>query len=263
MPYRLFVKFTSQKPEFRTQPTEMINPTVRNHPAWVQLKGNQFYQHSLRHILRNDRYNQCIKEKMRSAPPGERCVIYNYKGGSTATLTFARWVPLTVPNILSSLNKRLLRSSPHKKLGLNDAYQNTSRCKSLKLSDQILYSYCRDTRFVLFLSIFFGYVLWMYIAPAVILNVPLSQTSPDLQQLVRVVEDTYVNHVCSTHPDVISPCDCGEPLNQTARNMYKDKVFDPLGCSGKIKTAAVMVASIIIVLTLTESVSPYGVFHQC
>lgn len=104
----------------------------------------------------------------------------------------------------------------------------------------------------------------MFIAPEQLLNKPQALCSPDLKFLINVIEDTYVNHICSTHPEVSSPCDCGEPLNKTLKGLLQDKPFDPLQLdnqqSGKMKTLSFMVATIILSLALTESVSESGVY---
>lgn len=49
--------------------------------------------------------------------------------------------------------------------------------------------------------------------------------SPDLKLLSKVVKETLLENVCSSHPDVSSPCECGEPLNKSAndREMRTDE----------------------------------------
>lgn len=95
---------------------------------------------------------------------------------------------------------------------------------------------------------------------------PFAWTSPDFQLLRNVLSDTYLTHVCSLHPTVNSPCPCGEPLNQTARDLFPLNSFDPLNINPKPvlnqKTCSILVGTIILVLALTESVSPHGIFIE-
>ena len=48
---------------------------------------------------------------------------------------------------------------------------------------------------------------------------------------MQVAKDTFVDGVCSNHPQVYSPCDCGEPLHNdnAARDLLKEPLpFYPL-----------------------------------
>lgn len=142
-----------------------------------------------------------------------------------------------------------------------------SQIKSFQLAYAIKYSYYRDHRFLLFLLILYGFTIWIILAPDPLLNKPLALSSPDLKILIKCIEDTYINHVCSNHPAIHSPCDCGEPLNNLTREMFPQTSFDPLKVNtdtgkdiGMSKTIAVMVATMIISIALMESVSQNGVF---
>lgn len=268
----LFFKFTSQKPEIRKQPTYFINDNVHNLPAWYKLRGDS--NPNLRKMLYEDDYKERVKSVMRWSLPGENRLVYNYDARSSVLYTFAPWEPLTSQNTLLKMfpsdiigSRYPLLRSPNKKKGLADVCrEGTGRIKSFQLSDAIFNSYYRDIRFVVYLSIFFGFTIWMILAPDPLLNKPAALSSPDLKLLINVIQDTYVHHICSTHPQVLSPCDCGEPLNNTVKELFPQTSFDPLKIEnyekGKMKTVAIMVATIILNLALIESVTQHGVYLQ-
>lgn len=101
----------------------------------------------------------------------------------------------------------------------------------------------------------------MFVAPEPLLDKPLALCSTGLNYIRKLIQDTYVNHVCSIHPEGISPCECGEPLNQTARSIFPLNSFDP-DQKGKRKKMFLMVGTIILSLALAESVSQYGVYIE-
>ena len=107
-----------------------------------------------------------------------------------------------------------------------------------------------------------GFSVWWCSAPEPLLVKPGALCSPDLELLFKVVKDTFVNHVCSSHPQVTSPCDCGEPLNSAARDLFEEPPFDPLGINNthRIKALSFFMASIILSIALAESVSQNGVY---
>lgn len=43
--------------------------------------------------------------------------------------------------------------------------------------------------------------------------------SPDIGFLLKVAKNIYIEGICSNHPQVISPCDCGEPLNSILEHL--------------------------------------------
>lgn len=106
----------------------------------------------------------------------------------------------------------------------------------------------------------------MFIAPDPLLKKPLAQCSPNIKLIINAIQDTYVNHTCSEHIGISSPCECGEPLNKETMDLFPLTSFDPLDIdniqSGKLKTVGVMVATIIISLALTESISEYGIYTK-
>lgn len=71
--------------------------------------------------------------------------------------------------------------------------------------------------------------MWWGLAPEPLLLNPEALSSVDLHTLLRVAKDTFVNKVCTLHPHVSSPCECGEPLNNEARRLLEPNTFDPLG----------------------------------
>lgn len=260
----IFFKLTSQKAEIREQPTHIINSTVLNKPCWFKLKNGNYFR--LLSLQKNYEHIMNLKSVMQHAPSGIKSVIYNHDGISVK-YTFSKWAPLTAKNNIpiNIAGNRIMRS-PDKIIGLADICRESGRIKSFKLSDAILLSYYKDIRFVIFLSILFGFTIWGFIAPEPLLLKPLALCAPNIKILIDVIKDTYVNHVCSSHLDVSSPCECGEPLNKTARDLFPQNSFDPLKIdnkqSGKIINVSLMVATIILSIALTESVSEYGVYLQ-
>lgn len=101
--------------------------------------------------------------------------------------------------------------------------------------------------------------LWWFSVPEQVLVNPGVLTSPNLHLVMQVAKDTFLDGVCSNHPQVYSPCDCGEPLNNAARDLLKEPLpFDPLDMA-KLKALSVFMASIILSLVLAESISHHGV----
>jgi hypothetical protein len=85
-----------------------------------------------------------------------------------------------------------------------------------------------------------GFSLWWYLAPEPLLLSPSVLSSPDLALAFRVSKDTFVHHVCSAHPEITSPCACGEPLNMEARLMFDGTSFDPLEIHSSYNKARVL-----------------------
>lgn len=111
--------------------------------------------------------------------------------------------------------------------------------------------------------------MWWGLAPEPLLLKPDALTSPDIHTLYTVVKDTFINKVCSTHPLISSPCECGEPLNNEARRLLESNTthsFDPLELGEKTQkksrasALAIYIAAILITIALTESISTHGVY---
>jgi hypothetical protein len=95
---------------------------------------------------------------------------------------------------------RRLTSVKDTRIGLALAMSEASpRIKSFRFGDAIVYSYCRDLRFVTFICLLMGIWLWWMDVPILLFQNTKALQSPDLGFLVRVMKDTYVNHLCSTH----------------------------------------------------------------
>lgn len=109
------------------------------------------------------------------------------------------------------IRKTPLLRSPDRKPGLTDISRGTSRKKEFRLEDGILYSYCRDPRFVSVVCGIIGFSAWWALAPEQLLEEPTALCAPDLKLVVQVVKDTFENRVCTYHR-VSSPCECGEPF---------------------------------------------------
>lgn len=260
---KLFYIFTSQKPVIRQHKQEVImNSELSNIPIWVQFRCSDILGvQKLRQVIKMEAFKKKFISLMHDAPHGTFIIEYHYDENSLVRNTFSNWKSLTAKDQLPK-GYPLMESIPR---GLTDIFHIINRVKNFHFSDAILLSYSRDIRFVLFLSIFFGFTIWMCIAPDQLLDHPLALCSPnDKKWLINVINDTYISHICSSHPEVLSPCDCGEPLNQTVRDLFPQKRFDPLHISNQsqIKTVSLMVATIILSIALTESISQYGVYME-
>ena len=80
--------------------------------------------------------------------------------------------------------------SPDRKQGLADINRETSRIKSFRLRDAVVYSYWRDPRFVLVVCAMIGITAWWALAPEPLLLKPEALAAPDLELLSKVVKDT-------------------------------------------------------------------------
>lgn len=97
--------------------------------------------------------------------------------------------------------------------------RETSRIKSFGLGEALQYSYMRDTRFVVLTSLLLFFGLWSMLSPAPLCLKPAALISPDMGFLLKVAKNIYIEGICSNHPQVISPCDCGEPLNSILEHL--------------------------------------------
>lgn len=153
--------------------------------------------------------------------------------------------------------RKVLRS-PERKQGLADVTRETGRIKEFRLKDALLYSYMYDLRFALLTCLVIGFSIWWMAVPEPLLVSPKALCSPDLEMLVNVARDTYVNKVCSTH-SLPSPCECGEPLNNSARYILEKEEFDPIKLHPNRRRAAyIYIAAIVLSLALAESVTTEG-----
>lgn len=252
----LFGKFTSGAPEIRKFPSgsgnesylnmSIANRTFRSrYPLWVRFrKGEYKFKGSHTWPQIGSQRQEVTKTKGK--------VLYSVGPWSAYTADKNK-LPFKIAE-----GGKILRS-PDRKQGLADVTRETFRIKEFRLSDAIVYSYFRDMRFVLLTCLLMGFSLWWFYVPEQLLEKPAALCSPDLGQVVRVVRDTFVNQISSNH-HVSSPCDCGEPLNNTAKLLFEpQESFDPLGLNtNRLKALSVFVASIVLSLALAESVSPSG-----
>ena len=129
--------------------------------------------------------------------------------------------------------------------------------EEVTLEKAILHSSTTDLRFNLFLCVFYGFIIWAELVPQAILSHPLVIGSVNLEFVLNTVRDTYIHKVCSSHPSIPSPCDCGEPLNKIVKHLIPecDEFY-----TAKKKTYAFMVGMIILTLALSETVSQQGIY---
>jgi len=119
-------------------------------------------------------------------------------------------------------------------------------------------------RFLLCLCGMIGFSVWWAVAPDPLLNIPISVYLHDPGLILKLFRDTFVNHICSVHPDVVTPCSCGEPTKNMVREIIDEHIsYDPLGLNSrraKVLTLFTLIASIILCIALAESVSPEAVY---
>lgn len=279
-----FFKFLNGTPLVRNIPIiseERIGSTSNNSvnrrspPAWIRLKCRN-----------NNRLSEMVQPKvlphhylcnllyiLDTALSGNRYSLWRNSDGWEFLYTFAYWMPITareaLPFEVVPYRNPLIRSAVLKP-GLLNLFSDSDRgwCKSLNLKEIIRYSYLRDMRFILCLCSMLGFSIWWIVAPEPLLLNPAALCSPDLSTLIKVVRETFIDQVCSSHPQVASPCDCGEPLNKTARAMFQEhQTFDPLSIDepttarrqALIKSLSVYIGCILLTMVLAESVSPAGV----
>lgn len=177
-------------------------------------------------------------------------------------------LPLRPIEVGLERRKRSLMRSPDRKPGLCDIHRYTSRIKEFKLSDAIVLSYFRNLRFLSAVCLITGVAAFWVLSPELLLAKPATLCSPDVGLIAKVIKETFLTHVCSTH-QVSSPCSyCNEPLNQVAREWFspsENLTFDPLGISAEEvaraqskKAFAISLAIILLGIALSESVSQYG-----
>lgn len=218
-------------------------------------------------------YVDRLKNAMSKARPGDRTLLFyvdssSYNPSWAAQYSFYLWEPLRerrshLPFLpfkeYVGLNP-LLRS-PDRQVGLKDVTRETSRVKSFGIKEALIYSYNFDLRFVLVFCAMIGFSIWWYTVPEQLLYHPAALASENLKFLTSVVKDTYEYNVCSTH-HVPSPCECGEPLNRAAKDMFPDTsyTFDPLHQNKiqRVTALSIYLSSILITIILSESISQYG-----
>lgn len=219
-------------------------------------------------------------ERPVSLPPHERPAgrvalnhltsIRQVKYASGAVYTFGPWVPARrIPRVQGERTPLLRLPGP----GLwgieND---KTSRIKEFSLCEALQYSYFRDHRFAILTCLMLSFGLWSMLVPEPLALKPAVLSSVDLGLIVKVAKNAFIEEVCSKHPHILSPCECGEPLNSTLKEfldpdkefLYTDKeLFDPLGIyhrERRLSALSTYAGAIVLFIALLESVSPNGVY---
>lgn len=99
-------------------------------------------------------------------------------------------------------------------------YRKTTRHlekKEFSLCEALQYSYFRDHRFAILTCLMLSFGLWSMLVPEPLALKPAVLSSVDLGLIVKVAKNAFIEKVCSNHPHILSPCECGEPLNSTLK----------------------------------------------
>ena len=211
-----------------------------------------------------------LKNAMSRARPRARQLLFRvdyprYHPSWEAQYSFYLWEPIRRRRSQLPLQeyaglKPILRSYD-RKVGLKDVTRESSRVQSFGIREALIYSYYNDMRFVTVLCAMIGFSIWWFTVPEPLLYHPDALASQDLKFLTSVVKDTYEYNVCSTH-QILSPCECGEPLNRAAKSMFSDKAYtwDPLHQNKiqRVDALSIYLSSILITIMIEESISQYG-----
>lgn len=214
--------------EDRIGSTSLDNSSNRiSPPAWIRFKcKNTLCEHMvIPKVLPHHHLGNLIYI-LDNALSGNNNILWSNNDWEIL-YTFAEWMPITaweaLPFQVVPYRTPLIRS-PVQKPGLlnvlGDSY--TERIKSFNLKEAIRYSYLKDLRFILCLCAMLGFSIWWIVAPEPLLIKPAALCSPDLSTIFKVVRETFIDQVCCSHPQVASPCDCGEPLNKTAKVIFQE-----------------------------------------
>ena len=187
--------------------------------------------------------------------------VHQVRHRSGAVYTFGPWVPA----------RRILRQGERTPLlrlpgpGLSGFEQDkTSRIKAFGLSEVLQYSYMRDHRFAIYTILSLLFSLWCMLVPDPLALKPEVLSSVDLGLIVKVAQDTFFEGVCSNHPHIGTPCDCGEPLNTTLKSFLDvEELFDQQGNYKREKVLCAVylyMAIITLFIALYESDSANGVW---
>lgn len=244
----------------------LYNDENRSRLAWVKLYNPSLDERQRGCLLllphRYERSRLFILNEIRKQ---RQEVLFHGKNQWSILYSFGPWVPYganrsQLPFEIERREGKIpILHSPER--GLKDLNKEISRLKSFTMREAIKYSYFKDLRFIVLLCAILGYTLWSYIVPEPLLLKTEALNSPDLKLLVQVAKDTYITNNCSTHTNVVSPCSCGEPLNNAVRHLCEESYFDPLQLNySRLKSFSVFVASILLTIALAESVSHSGLY---
>lgn len=119
-----------------------------------------------------------------------------------------------------------------------------------------------DHRFAIYITLSILFTLWFISVPAPLALKPEVLSSDDLGLILQVAHETFVTGVCSTHPHIQSPCDCGEPLNNSLKSILDvDNLYDEKGEYKQERVISAIGKYLLIIgiyVALYESVSPDG-----
>lgn len=103
-----------------------------------------------------------------------------------------------------------------------------------------------------------------YLTPVPLNKHPFAWTSPDCKFWNQVISDTYQSKVCATHLLVALAHAGRHSIKELGREIWPLNTFSTLQRNPKPvfnqKTYWIMIGTIILVLALTESVSPHGLY---
>jgi hypothetical protein len=261
---RLFWQLTSRKMEFRKKPDIYVNDWVNRLPLWCKYYGENTSEIVSRctsekwlssmYILAKKKYRLNREDLTMSHFDRTRKFIEGkYK--------FGEWIPFVSKHrasLLASLKYKLHNKT---NLGFSSLGFDFTRLKkfNLGISNAISYSAYTDARFNVFLSTFYGFTIWGVIVHPSLLALDYGELykSVDIGAIVNAVKDTYTDKICSSHPSNPLPCgECISPVNRVVKDLIPDNI-DPVAAYSK--HIALMVGAIILMLFLTESVSPNGI----
>jgi hypothetical protein len=227
-----------------------------------------------KHIfMREMLYKATLKKKLSLLPIDQR-LVRTYGGDPALLYSFEPWSPIAAKmsqlpfqnGFLIGRRKPLLLFQDRKP-GLADITnitRETSRIKSFRLVDAIMYSYFRDIRFLLVLCLALGFSIWWALAPEPLLLKPIALSSPNVSYLYNAVMDTYYTKVCISHPNMSLPCECGSPINSEVKELFPEPSFDPLlidkGNAKRMGALAAYFGCILVALALSESASHQGIY---
>ncbi len=207
--FPLFSQFQSTSPTVRKNLFMTQSHTNRQLPVWVKVMQQTERAEQERELiwqqLSQPTHRLKLQQFMQRAPSGTSQILFHSAGGWSAAYSFAPWVPTTANHMLLPFKiakvgqaSHLVRS-PDRKIGLADAGRQTSRIKEFRFFEAINYSYFRDFRFILTTCLLIGFSLWWFHVTEELFINPRALVSPDLELLVRVSRDTFLDHICSLH----------------------------------------------------------------
>lgn len=248
--------------------TDGINRTSYRNPLWIRAEQRRTEGHSDANMTIRE---QLLVRRMRERGHARRIctdkMVYSV-GGLNVYYYLGPWQAYGVNKAAlpfkiyqTGRGRVTVMAEPRGKRGLPEVTRGSTRIKEFHLGKALMYSYLRDLRFVLVVCAMIGVTAWWALTPEPLLLKPHALCANDLGVIVNIVKETFVNKVCNLH-QVSSPCECGEPVNRVARQLFEQPPdFDPLETKRTQRTmaAAVLIAGVILSIAMAESVSQEGV----